>query len=169
MRGWTMAAAALALAGCAEGELVGYGPAVVGGGRGLPVTRAEARPDLMTPPGRRDLALAVRSFAAGPDGAQDEIAGATCRISAGAFSAALVTPGRLIIPDLGPDAPAIRADCDLGDLRGAGAVAPVFSWSRGGGNPPQRVAWGLGWTYGYEAMGPTGYPNLGVVLSRPIP
>jgi hypothetical protein len=164
-----MAAAAFALAGCAEGEFLGFGPAVVGGGGGLPATRAEARPDLMTPPGRRELGLAVRSFTAAADGETTEIVGATCRITAGAYDAALVTPGRLIIPDLGPDAPAVRADCEMGDLRGAGAVAPVFSWVGGGGNPPQRVAWGLGWTYGYEAMGPTGYPNLGVVLSRPIP
>lgn len=169
MRGWWIAAAALALAGCAGGDIAGFGPAVVGGGRGLPATRAEARPDLMTPPGRRELALAVRSFTAGPDGTQAEIAGASCRITAGAFEAALVTPGRLIIPDLGPDAPPVRADCVAGELRGAGAVAPAFSWSGGGGNPPQRVAWGLGWTYGYEAMGPVRYPNLGVVLSRPLP
>lgn len=169
MRGWMMAAAGLALAACAGNDLAGFGPTVVGGGRGLPVTRAEARPDLMTPPGRREVALAVRSFAAQPDGAPVEIAGASCRITAGAFSAALVTPGRLVIPDLGPDAPAVRADCAAGELRGAGAVAPSFAWAASGGNPPERVLWGLGWTYGYEKQGPMGYPNLGVVMSRPAP
>jgi len=169
MRGWMMAAT-LALAGCAGGDLAGFGPGVVGGGRGLPATRAEARPDLMTPPGRRDLGLAVRSFAAAEDGsAPVEIAGAACRITAGAFSAALVTPGRLVIPDLGPDAPPVRADCQSGELRGAGAVAPAFAWAGGGGNPAQRILWGLGWTYGYEKQGPMRYPNLGVVLSRPAP
>ncbi len=169
MRGWMMAAA-FALAGCAGGEVAGFGPAVVGGGRGLPATRAEARPDLMTPPGRRELGLAVRTFAAAPDGtAPAEIAGATCRITAGAFTAELVTPGRLVIPDLGPDAPAIRADCAGGTLRGAGAVAPAFAWASNGGNPPQRVAWGLGWTYGFEKVGPLRYPNLGVVLSPQTP
>lgn len=169
MRGWKLMAALIALGGCAQGELAGFGPAVVGGGGGLPATRAEARADLMPPPGRRDLALAVRSFTPGADGEPTEIAGATCRITAGAFGATLVTPGRLVIPDLGPDAPPVRADCAAGGLRGAGAVAPSFAWAASGGNPPERAAWGLGWTYGFEAQGPVRYPNLGVLLSQPAP
>jgi hypothetical protein len=167
MRGWTMAAAALALAGCAGGEFAGFGPAVVGSGRSLPATRAEARPDLMTPPGRaRDIGIAVRTFTAAPDGALQEIEGAACRVTGGALAASLVTPGRVVVPDLGPDAPALRADCETGTMAGAAIVPPAFAWSRGGGNPPQRVLWGLGWTYGYEKVGPMGYPELPVILSE---
>ena len=164
MRGWIMTAAAAALAGCAGGDLAGYGPAVTGGGGGLPVTRAVAREDVITPPGRRDLGLAVRSFAVGADGDAAEIAGAVCRISAGSFLATLATPGRLVIPDLGPDAPAIFADCSAGTLRGAASVAPVYGWEASGGNPPQRMLWGLGWYYGGVKTGPLRYPDLPVVL-----
>ena len=46
-------------------------------------------------------------------------------------------------------------------------MAPSFAWAQSGGNPPQRIAWGMGWTYGYEKQGPMRYPNLGVVMSRP--
>ncbi|MBP7241874.1 hypothetical protein [Amaricoccus sp.] len=164
MRAITLAAAALALAGCAGGDVFGFGPAVRGGGWGLPATRAEARPDSMTPPGRRDLGLSVRAFATETDGSVVEIKGATCRVTGGAFAANLATPGRLVIADLGPDAPALTARCTAGALEGAAAVLPDFSWSRGGGNPPQRIAWGMGWTYGYAKVGPLRYPNLRVMM-----
>ena len=39
MRIWIIGAA-LALAGCAGGDIAGYGSQVLGGGRGLPATRA---------------------------------------------------------------------------------------------------------------------------------
>lgn len=166
MRGWMMAAAVLALAGCAGGGVAGYAPAVVGGGRGLPATMAVARPDQMTPPGRwRDIGLAVRTFAPGPEGDLVEVSGALCRVTGGALRADLVTPGRLVTPDLGPDAPALRADCRSGSLAGAAVVPPAFAWPSEGGNPAQRAAWGLGWTYGYQKVGPMRYPDLPVVLA----
>lgn len=163
MRGWMMAAAGLVLAGCAGGEFFGYGPAVTGGGN-LPTTRAVARPDAIVPPGRRDLGVAVRSFVAGPDGAAVETLGATCRIVAGDFEAALLTPGRLAIPDLGPDAPAIEAECVAAGRTGTAAVAPVYGWAASGGNASQRVVWGLGWWYGGVKSGPMRYPPLLVTL-----
>ncbi len=167
MRGLILAAA-LALAGCAAGEIAGFGPAVRGGGGGLPATRAEARPDAMTSPGRRELGLALRTFTSETDGSRVEIRGATCRITGGAFEATLVTPARLVIPDLGPDAPVLQADCTAGALAGAAAVEPDFVWIPGGGNPPQRVLWGLGWSYGFEKTGPLHYPDLAVgLVERP--
>jgi hypothetical protein len=169
MRAWMLTAAALGLAGCAGGEVAGFGPAVVGGGVGLPSTRAEARPDAMTPPGRRDLGVSVRTFAPGPDGALAQVAGATCRVTAGSFAATFVTPGRLVLPDLGPDAPPVAADCTAGALAGSAAVAPDFRWIPGGGNPPERVLWGLGWTYGFEKVGPVRYPPLAVTLRETAP
>lgn len=164
MRTMTLAAAALALSGCAGGDVFGYGPAVRGGGGGLPATRAEARPDSMTPPGRRDLGLAVRAFASETDGSPVEIEGAVCRVTGGAFSANVATPARIVIADLGPDAPDLTARCTAGALEGAAAVQPDFSWARGGGNPPQRIAWGLGWTFGYAKVGPMRYPDLRVTM-----
>lgn len=164
MRTIFLVAAAMALAGCAGGDFLGYGPKVRGGGGGLPATRAEARPDSMTPPGRRDLALAVRAFATETDGSLVEIRGATCQVTGGAFAANVATPARVVIADLGPDAPALTARCRAGALEGAAAVPPVFSWAAGGGNPPQRMLWGLGWTYGYAKVGPMHYPDLRVML-----
>lgn len=163
MRFWIIGGA-LALAGCAGGDIAGYSPSLSTGG--LPVTRAVARQDVVTPPGRRDLLVPVRTFAARTDGGRVEIEGAVCKITAGSFEVAMATPGRLSIPDLGPDAPAIRADCVAGGLAGAAIAPPVFSWPSAGGNPPQRALWGLGWTYGYQKQGPLGYPALQVDLTE---
>jgi hypothetical protein len=88
-------------------------------------------------------------------------------VTGAAFEVVVATPARVVIPDLGPDAPALRADCAAGTLRGAATVAPVFAWAAGGGNPPQRVAWGLGWTYGFAKVGPMRYPDIAVTLVEP--
>jgi hypothetical protein len=164
MRLWIIGGA-LALAGCAEGDIAGYNPRVSTGG--LPVTRAVARQDVVTPPGRRDLLVPVRTFAVEPDGGRAEVEG-VCKITAGSFTVAMATPGRLSIPDLGPDAPAIRADCTAAGLAGAAIAPPVFSWPSQGGNAAQRAIWGLGWTYGYQKQGPMSYPALQVDLTQRV-
>lgn len=163
MRLWIIAAG-LALAGCAGGDVAGYGPAVRGGGGHLPATRAEARQDVVTPPGRRELGVPVRTFALQTDGTTVEIKGAVCKVTSGALEAAMATPGRLLLPDLGPDAQPVRADCVAGSLAGAAIAPPVFGWPVDGGNPPQRAAWGLGWTFGYQKQGPLSYPDISVEL-----
>ena len=37
-------------------------------------------------------------------------------------------PSRLVLPDLGPDAPSLRAECETPTSWGSDTVAPVFSW-----------------------------------------
>ena len=154
---WIGTVAMLALAGCA-----GWGgPA--GGGRGLPEMAMSPRADWIVPPGRGRSALAVRAFVPGADGAWQEVAGARCRVTGEPyFRADLVTPARLLLPDLGPDAPALKAECSSGTARGAAAVPPVFAWEATGGNWAQRVVWGAGWWRGFEATGPMRYPDLAV-------
>lgn len=164
MRGCLAGAALLALAGCAGGDIAGFSTGIGGGGRGLPATMAFASPDTMTPPGRGPTGLAVRSYVLEADGGSVEVAGATCRVTGGGFDATMLTPGRLVLPDLGPDAPALRAECRSGTLAGVAAVAPAFAWANDGGNAAERVAWGLGWTYGYAKVGPMRYPDLRVGL-----
>jgi hypothetical protein len=150
-------AATLVLAGC-----VGYGGGTTGGGRGLPEVAMTAQADWIVPPGRGRSALAVRAFVPGPDG-WDEVAGARCRV-AGApfFRADLVTPARLVLPDLGPDAPVLVADCAAGEARGRDTVPPAFAWQRTGGTWAQRVNFGGGWWRGFEASGPMRYPDLAI-------
>jgi hypothetical protein len=157
--------AVLAVAGCAGGGLFEYDVRVPGGGGGLPETRAVARADRVVPPGRRELGLGVRTFVADASGEPVEVSGATCRIRAGDLRAVLAAPGRLLIEDLGPDAPLIVADCSDGVMAGTGTAAPDFAWEQGGGNSFDRFVWGGGGWWGGYRTGPMLYPDINVVLS----
>jgi hypothetical protein len=155
--------AGLALGGCAMGGAAGFRQPVTGGGGGLPATMARASTAVVTPPGRGLAGLAVRTYTRDAAGAVTEVP-ATCTISAGAFGARMATPGRLVIPDLGPDAPAVTALCSAPGLAGQNSVEPAYRWARTGGTPPERVLWGNGWWWGGFKTGPMRYPDLDVGL-----
>ncbi len=148
----------LLLAGCAAAR---------GGGGGLPEVAMRPSSEVVVPPGRgqSNLALAVRSFVPAGEG-WNEVTGARCQVTGGAyFRADVVTPARLTLPDLGPDAPPLQADCTSGALHGAAAVAPAFSWPEEG-RPwgGERIWWGQGWWWGFQKTGPMRYPDLAVAL-----
>jgi hypothetical protein len=149
----------LALGACTGGDRAS------GGGAGLQEVSMRNNSDVVVPPGRGTLALAVRSFVpAGED--WNEVTGATCQVTGGAyFSATVVTPVRLTVQDLGPDAPPLTAECTSGTLRGADQVLPAFGWpeeTRPGA--PQRIWHGRGWWWGFQKTGPMHYPDLAVAL-----
>ena len=157
---------ALMLAGCA-GEAYDWRE-MEGGGAGLPVAAMRASSEVVVPPTRGPReALAVRTFVPGSGaGGWDEVAGVTCRVEgAPYFGATVVTPVRLTLPDLGPDAPVLAADCESGTLRGTGGVSPSFSWpEEGRPSAPTRFWWGAGWWWGYEKTGYMSYPDIAVAL-----
>ncbi len=158
---------ALGLAGC--GGITDYpweGP--IGGGKRLPVVAMQSSRDVVVPPGRgKPLALAVRAFVPGAEGWQ-EVTGARCRVTGGEFFRAdLIAPARLIVPDLGPDAPVLRAECSGDGAAGAAAVAPVFGWPEEGRPAAvHRIWWGGGWWWGFEKTGPMRYPDLSVGMRQ---
>lgn len=164
-------ALALLLAGCGGGAGYQFG-APHGGGKDLPYVALQGSQAIPVPPGRDGrVALALRTFVpAGPqaDGTSGwtEVKGATCRVTGGDYFAATVpTPVRLTLPDLGPDAPPLRAECTLGTRTGTDTVAPVFSWpAEGRPQPSTRAWWGGGWWWGYQKTGPLLYPDLAVGL-----
>lgn len=161
---WIGMVLALAVAGCA-GEAYDW-HAVEGGGAGLPQVAMRSSRDVVVPPGRGPLeGLALRTFVPAADG-WNEVTGALCRVTGGDFFRVdVVTPVRLTLPDLGPDAPVLRADCTSGALRGQAAVAPIFSWpEEGRPSAVQRIWWGGGWWWGFEKTGPMRYPDLAVAL-----
>lgn len=162
-------AVGVALAGCGGGGYQIGGPQ--GGGRGLPAARMVASPGMVVPPGRgAGEALALRAFVPGPDGWQ-EVTGARCDVTGGEYlGARVVTPVRLVLPDLGPDAPPLTAECTSGTMRGAATVAPSYPWPpETRPSPPQRVWWGGGWWYGFQKSGPLRYPDLAVGMGRGAP
>ena len=164
MRGIGLVLLALALAGCGGGAYDWR--SVAGGGAGLPQVAMAPTGETVVPPGRgARRALAVRTFVSAPDG-WTEVAGARCVVTgAPFFRATLVTPSRLVLPDLGPDAPSLRAECETATARGADVVAPVFAWpAEGYPNPAARAWWGGGWWWGFQKSGPLHYPDIAVGL-----
>jgi len=156
----------IGLAGCA-GEAYDW-RSMEGGGAGLPVAAMRSSSEVVVPPTRGPLeTLALRTFVPGTgDGGWDEVEGVTCRVEgAPYFEATVVTPVRLALPDLGPDAPPLQASCERGTLSGQAAVAPAFRWpAEGRPSAPERVWWGGGWWWGFQKTGPLRYPDLAVAL-----
>lgn len=165
MRGMMVALAALALAGCGGGAYDWR--SVAGGGAGLPQVAMAPSGETVVPPGRgARRAVAVRTFVGAPGGDWTEVKGATCTVTAEPFlKATLVTPARLVLPDLGPDAPSLRAECATPTQWGSDVVAPVFHWpAEGRPNGLERAWWGGGWWWGYQKTGPLTYPDIAVGL-----
>jgi hypothetical protein len=161
MRGIGIALLALALAGC--GGAYDYRN-VAGGGSGLPQVAMRPSGEQVVPPGRGAMkGLAVRTFVPGADG-WVEVAGARCTVTGVPFFRAdVVTPVRLLLPDLGPDAPTLRAECETATAKGYDVSQPVYGWPvEGRPSPAERMWWGGGWWWGYERTGPLHYPDLAV-------
>ncbi len=163
MRGIGIALLALALAGC--GGAYDW-RTVAGGGAGLPQVAMGPTGEAVVPPGRGAWrSLAVRTFESTPAG-WSEVTGARCVVTGDPFFRANVTtPTRLVLPDLGPDAPALRAECETPTASGADVVGPVFSWPTDGRpQPATRMWWGGGWWWGFQKTGPLHYPDIAVGL-----
>jgi hypothetical protein len=114
--------------------------------------------------------LAVRTFVPGADG-WVEVAGARCTVTGVPFLRAdVVTPVRLLLPDLGPDAPTLRAECATATAKGYDVSQPVYGWPvEGRPSPAERMWWGGGWWWGYERTGPLHYPDLAVAMRPTAP
>ena len=70
-----------------------------------------------------------------------------------------------MVPDTGPDEPALVADCASGALQGRAAVPPVYGWSNPGvPSRTNRIRRGRGWWWGMQLTGPMRYPDLAVAL-----
>lgn len=147
----------LVVAGCTGG--------LPGGGSGLDRTVMKVTNGDIVPPARGYAGLAVRSFTVGGNGEWQEVAGARCVASAGAFGAVLTTPSQLVVPDLGPDALPVTVGCSRGASSGRGFSMPDYSWQGSDKpSPPARIAYGGGWWYGYRKSGPLAYPDIDVGL-----
>jgi hypothetical protein len=158
---------ALAVAGCGGGAYDWRN--VSGGGAGLPEVAMRATGEEVVPPGRgAQKGLAVRTFVAAGEG-WNEVTGARCVVTGTGLRADLVTPARLTVPDLGPDAPVLQAECTTATQWGRDAVAPVFGWpTEGRPQPAERAWWGGGWWWGYQRTGPLSYPDIAVgLVTRP--
>lgn len=141
MRPGLPAAVLLSLAACAGGVPVER-QVVVSGSR-FEAVRGEA-------------GLTVRTFL---EDARSEVVGAECEVVSSLYSARLVTPSRLLVPNFGPQSPELTATCRAGALSGVGTVSILTRWQ----SPP-----GAWWGYPGGLYGPWGYGGYGYGPGYPI-
>jgi hypothetical protein len=150
---WGLAVAALlGLAACAGGVPVER-QTVVSGSR-FDAVQGEA-------------AFVVRTFLPDEAGERREVVGARCAVVSSLYTAELVTPSRLVVPNFGPQSPQVSLDCTAGDLVGSGTARIFTRWQDGPGywgGPwgPYRT-YGWGW-YGGPGYPVSDYPDLAVIM-----
>ena len=147
----TISALGLALAACASGVPVDH-QVVVPGGR-FEAVQGEA-------------GLLVRTFVETPAAERLEVVGATCDIVSSLYSARVVTPSRLVVPNFGPQSPQLTATCRADKLSGSGTTRIVTRWQQPPGywGYPWYPGWGGGpWGWG---GGPWGWGGPGFPISE---
>ncbi|MFQ6553592.1 hypothetical protein AAD018_014740 [Aestuariibius insulae] len=123
------AAAVLVLAGC-EGAEITQPPITVtpknpSAAVGLDVygrARAQGSP---VPRFRGQESVQVRTRAQLEDGSNGELTGVPCTLDSGVYTASFTTPANIIVPDYGPDSPALFVRCVHGEKSNSVTMQPV--------------------------------------------
>lgn len=115
--------AALGLAACAPAEItsppISVTPKNASNAVGLDVYAGPRRRGNPVPAFRGQETLPIRSTGVASDGQRKEISGVPCTLDAGVYSAKFTTPANLIVPDYGPNSPAIFVRCAYDDQSGS--------------------------------------------------
>jgi hypothetical protein len=154
VRGLVASLGLVLLAGCATG---------------VPVERAAVVPGGRFTGVQGEAALTVRTFLADAGGERREVVGASCDVVSSLYSAQLVTPSRLVVPNFGPQSPELGVSCRAGELAGAGRVRIATRWQEPPGywgypyGPGFGRPWGWGGWYG-PGYPVSDYPNLNVLM-----
>lgn len=141
---------------------------------GVPVERQVVVPGGRFEAVQGEAALLVRTFVEDPAGERQEVTGATCAIVTSLYSASLVTPSRLVVPNFGPQSPEITATCHAAKLAGTGTARIMTRWQQ----PPGAWAypswgypgwggpggWGAPWGWAGPGLPVSEYPDLLVKL-----
>ncbi len=119
---YALAAIAL-LTACAPAEIttppVSITPKNKANAVGLDVYAGPRRRGNPVPSFRGQETLAVRSSGVGSDGQRKELSGVQCLLDAGVYTATFTTPANVIVPDYGPNSPAIFVRCTHEDQSGS--------------------------------------------------
>lgn len=67
--------------------------------------------------------LPIRTSGIGSDGSRKELSGVACTLDAGVYTANFTTPANVIVPDYGPNSPAIFVRCTHEDQSGSSTVS----------------------------------------------
>jgi len=143
--------ASLAVLGACAGGVPVQQEVVVPGG-GFAGVQGEAR-------------LTVRTYIEDAAGARNEVLGAHCDVITSLYTAVVVTPARLVVPNFGPQSPELRFDCRAADLRGTARRTVTTTWQY----PPGYLATPYPLIYGGPGVfgwGGAGWYGPGYPVSR---
>ena len=100
--------------------------AVAGCAAGVPVERQVVVPGGRFDSVRGEAAFFVRTFVEGEE--RREVVGAKCYLISSLYTAELITPSRVVVPNFGPQSPELTLNCAAGDLAGSGQTRIVTYW-----------------------------------------
>lgn len=89
---------------------------------GLDVYAGPRRRGNPVPKFRGQETFAVRSSGIADDGQRKELSGVPCTLDAGVYTASFVTPANIIVPDYGPNSPALFIRCASENQSGSSTV-----------------------------------------------
>lgn len=89
---------------------------------GLDVYAGPRRRGNPVPKFRGQETLAVRTSGIASDGQRKELSGVPCTLDSGVYTASFVTPANIIVPDYGPNSPAIFIRCIVEDQSGSSTI-----------------------------------------------
>jgi hypothetical protein len=153
-----------------RGVAVGAALLVAACAGGVPVERQTVVSGARFDAVQGEAAFLVRTFLPEENGARREVVGARCAVLSSLYSAEIVTPSRLFVPNFGPQSPEITVDCTAGELAGSGTARIWTRWDDPpgywGGYPGYGLygPWGpWGW-YGGPGVPVSDYRDLAVVM-----
>lgn len=119
--------AGLLLSACSAAEIttppVMVVPKVPANAVGLDVYAGPRKRGNPVPAFRGQETLAVRTTGVTADGSRKELSGVPCTLDAGVYAAKFNTPANVVVPDYGPNSPAIFVRCIHEDQSGSSTVS----------------------------------------------
>ncbi|MDG1068608.1 MAG: hypothetical protein P8P40_09595 [Sulfitobacter sp.] len=119
--------AGLFVSACTQAEIttppVQVVPKVAANAVGLDVYAGPRKRGNPVPAFRGQETLPVRTHGVASDGSRKELSGVACTLDAGVYTASFTTPANVIVPDYGPNSPAIFVRCTHADQSGSTTVS----------------------------------------------
>jgi hypothetical protein len=150
---------------------LGLGLALAGCATGVPVERQVVVPGDRFAAVQGEASFVVRTFLAPEQGERREVVGARCAVASSLYSAEVVTPARLVVPNFGPQSPELDVRCTAGEWSGGGRARIVTRWNEPPGYWGPPGPWGPAWGWGWGGWGWPGpaypisdYPDLNILL-----
>lgn len=111
------------LLGCTQAEItqppITVTPNIAGNAVGLDVYARQRSRGNPVPAFRGQNTVQIRTWGPLSEGGRGEISGVQCSLDSGIYKAVFTTPANLIVPDYGPNSPALFVRCTTPDTSGS--------------------------------------------------